>query len=191
MKYMGSKSRIVSNIAPIIQSYVDKSEKRIYVEPFCGGCNVIDHIRAEKRFASDSQKYLIALYKNLHRFGELPDFVDKAHYDEVRDCFKTGSHTFEDWYIGGIGFLASYNGRFFDGGYAGVVRTKAETVRNYYSEAKRNLKAQIPALSDVEFMCADYRNISNLTGCVIYCDPPYCGVKQYGVSKNFDHSVFW
>lgn len=36
---------------------------------------------------------------------------------------------------GTIGFLASYNGRFFDGGYTGIRHTKSGVDRNYYDEA--------------------------------------------------------
>ena len=32
---------------------------------------------------------------------------------------KKDYSVFEKWYIGAVGFLASYNGRFFDGGYSG------------------------------------------------------------------------
>ena len=38
---------------------------------------------------------------------------------------------YPDWYIGAIGFLASYNGKFF-GGRAGTVRTKINTIRNFF-----------------------------------------------------------
>lgn len=26
---------------------------------------------------------------------------------------------------------------------------------------------------------------------MFYCDPPYQNVKQYGISKNFNHDEFW
>lgn len=191
MKYMGSKSRIISGIAPIIQDFVNRSPKKAYYEPFCGGCNVIDHIKADIKFAADKQKYLIALFQNLHLIDELPEFVSKEHYAEVRNDYNCQSGKFPDWYIGAIGFLASYNGRFFDGGYAGVVNTKSGTVRNYYAEAKRNLEAQAPSLSDVRFVYKDYRDTRPLSGYVIYCDPPYFGTKQYGASKHFDYTEFW
>lgn len=35
MKYIGSKNRIAKDIVPIIQSYVNKTQK--YFEPFVGG----------------------------------------------------------------------------------------------------------------------------------------------------------
>ena len=90
-----------------------------------------------------------------------------------------------------FGFLASYNGRFFDGGYAGLVNTKAGTVRNYYDEAKRNLLEQIPRLKDIEFQCCDYKKYTGYEDCLFYLDPPYKGVKQYGSSKGFDYTEFW
>lgn len=53
MKYMGSKSRIAKDIVPIIQKYIDGNDITEYYEPFCGGCNVIDKIRCEHKYASD------------------------------------------------------------------------------------------------------------------------------------------
>lgn len=191
MKYMGSKARIASSIVPIIQDFVNRSPKKAYYEPFCGGCNVIDHIKADIKFAADKQKYLIALFQNLHLINELPEFVSKEHYAEVRNDYNYQLGKFPDWYIGAIGFLASYNGRFFDGGYAGLVNTKAGTVRNYYAEAKRNLEKQSLSLTDIQFICKDFEETEPLSGYVIYCDPPYFGAKQYGVNKNFDYNKFW
>lgn len=191
MKYMGSKARIASSIIPIIQDFVNHSPKKAYYEPFVGGCNVIDHIKADIKIGADKQKYLIALLQNLHRINELPEFVSKEHYSDVRNAYNHQINKYPDWYTGGVGFLASYNGRFFDGGYAGVVNTKAGTVRDYYAEAKRNLETQAPSLTDIQFICKDFKETESLSGYVIYCDPPYSGTKQYGVSKNFDYDRFW
>ena len=192
MKYMGSKSRIAKYIVPIIQKEMVDNNLHTYVEPFVGGANVIDKVTADFRVGCDKQKYLIELYKNLDKIDSLPEFVSKSHYSEVRDCYNRNSGTFEDWYVGAIGFLASYNGRFFDGGYAGLVSTKAGTVRDYYAEAKRNLENQIERLQGIEWKCGDYRaTCSDYEGCLIYCDPPYLGTKQYGSSQGFCHDKFW
>lgn len=188
---MGSKSRIAKDIVPIIQNHIDVSGLDTYIEPFCGGCNVIDKIDCKTRIASDKHYYLIELYKNLKWLSELPEFVTKEHYSEVRDCFNKELGYFENWYIGAIGSLASYNGRFFDGGYAGLVNTKTGTVRNYYDEAKRNLIEQAPKLTGIEFVCSNYKQLSIDINNIVYCDPPYKDTKQYGVSKNFDYSEFW
>ena len=106
---------------------------------------MIDHIRADRKIASDKHKYLIALYKNLDKLSSMPEFIAKEHYDSVRQCMKTGNGAYPDWYVGAVGFLASYNSRFFEG-YSGIVHTKDGVVRNYYREAIRNLQAQVPAL---------------------------------------------
>lgn len=191
LKYMGSKSKIVDGILPIIQKRIEDYNIKTYIEPFCGGCNVIDKVICGKKIASDNQKFLIALLENAEKVKELSDEISRERYSEVRDCFNKGLHTFEDWYIGAIGFLASYNGRFFDGGYSGIVRTKIGTERNYYKEAKENLIEQIPRLKGIIFENIDYLYYSDFKDCLFYLDPPYKGKKQYGSSKGFDHDGFW
>ena len=49
MKYMGSKSRIVDNILPIIQERLRDYNIKTYIEPFCGGCNVIDKVQCDTK----------------------------------------------------------------------------------------------------------------------------------------------
>lgn len=192
MKYMGSKSRIAKYIVPIIQDLIDKNEIKTYIEPFVGGANVIDKIKCETKIGSDNQKYLIALFENLDNLNTLPEFITKEHYSEVRDCFNKNQSNFPDWYIGAVGFLASYNGKFFDGGYAGIVSTKVGTTRNYYDEAKKNLLNQIKDLSNIIWKYGDYsETCKNYSKCLIYCDIPYKETTKYGTSKNFDYEKFW
>ena len=193
MKYMGSKSRIAKYIVPIIQEYINKSDFKYYIEPFCGGCNVIDKVNHPNKLAGDKQYYLIELLNNLDKFNELPkDFVSKEHYSEVRNAYNNGNKEklFEDWYIGAIGFLASYNGRFFDGGYAGLGNEKGR-IRNYYDECKRTLEEQLPNLTGIRFYHKDYLFWTKVSNALIYCDPPYKDTKQYNSSKGFNHDKFW
>ena len=189
---MGSKSRIANQIIPIIQNEINNHKILTYIEPFCGGCNIIDKIQCEKKIASDKHKYLIEMFKNLKLIETLPNCITKEYYSEVRKDFNTNSKKFPDWYVGAIGFLASYNGRFFDGGFSGIVHTKSGTIRNYYDEAKRNLLLQIPKLKDIYFQYGDYEELySNVHDCLLYCDIPYKNTKQYGTSKDFDYNRFW
>lgn len=44
---MGGKSRIAKFIVPILQNAIDKTGYNYY-EPFCGGCNIIDKIKAKR-----------------------------------------------------------------------------------------------------------------------------------------------
>lgn len=82
---MGSKAKIAKYIVPIIQRKIDESGARYYVEPFAGGCNVIDKIKAEYRIASDSNKYLIALFQHLQDGGYAGYGKDKGR---VRDYYR-------------------------------------------------------------------------------------------------------
>ena len=197
MKYMGSKSRIAKYIVPIIQDYIDKSNCSYYLEPFVGGANVIDKVKCDTKIGSDKNKYLIALLKRVQENQPLYDAVSKDLYDMARTAFNNGDISkFEDWQLGNIGFLASYNGRWFDGGYAksGYEKTKTGLrFRDYYQEAKNNLLAQAPNLKDIKFSYRDYKyyNNVNLDGFVIYVDPPYQNQKQYANAKDFNYNEFW
>ena len=102
---------------------------------------------------------------------------------------------FKNWEYGNVGFLASFNGKFFDGGYAkaGYEKTKyGERLRDYYAEAKRNLLNQMSDIQNVQFKQADYReSTENLHNCVIYFDPPYQNTTQYQNATGFDYDEFW
>ena len=190
IKYVGSKSRIAKHIVPIIQLYIDQSNASFYLEPFVGGANVIDKISCKRKIGYDINHYLIELFKHLDMIDELPDDISKQEYSDVRKSWQDQDGKYPDWYIGAVGFLASYNGKFF-GGRAGTVRTKIGMIRNYYDEAKRNLLAQIPNLSGIEFDEFDYQQLdmSKFKGGVIYCDIPYKNTTGY--QQTFNHDEFW
>ena len=191
---MGSKSRIAKFIVPIIQKCIDDNEINTYVEPFCGGCNIIDKIKCKIRIANDVNPYLIALFQHLQTGGELPADVSRTLYSKVRAEHKT--NIYEPWLVGAVGFLASYNGRWFDGGYAqpGWEKNKnGELVRyrNYYQEAKNNIVSQISSLKNVIFLCQDYKECNIPDNSLIYCDPPYKNTKQFANAIDFDYEIFW
>lgn len=195
---MGSKSRIAKYIVPIIQRYIDENNIEKYVEPFVGGANVIDKVQCKEKYGFDKNKYLIALLKRVQNGEELYDEVPKEMYDKARAAFNAGDTSeYEDWEIGNIGFLASYNGRWFDGGYAKLIYEKTKNgtrLRDYYREAKDNVIEQAPKLKNIQFYVSDYKDSIELPydeGMVIYCDPPYMGVKKYANALSFDYNEFW
>lgn len=188
---MGSKSRIAKDIVPIIQGYIDRNHITTYIEPFVGGANVIDKIKCERRIGTDKNKYLIALLKRVAEGKELLESVSREFYSDVRSKYETG--VYEDWVVGNVGFIASYNGRWFDGGFApaGYEQTKnGQRYRDYYQESKRNILAQSNDIANVEFGVKDYTEYEP-AGCLIYCDPPYQGTKQYKNAMKFDYELFW
>lgn len=184
MKYMGSKARISEKIKPIILS--ERKIGQYYIEPFCGGCNMLDKIPG-KRIANDNNRYLIAMFQSLCQGKEFPRIIERDLYSAVRSSFRANDHKYSDDYIGWIGFMASFNGRFFDGGYSGHnVRG-----RDYITEQINNTLNQIDALSSVVWCSGDYSEIDLPEQSIIYCDPPYYGTKQYSTSANFDYDRFW
>ena len=195
MKYMGSKNRLAKELAPIIQSYITEDTKG-YLEPFVGGANMIDKIVCDKKYGSDINEYLIELLIHVRDGGKLYDSVSKELYNIARDCFYNKDiKNFEKWEIGNIGFIASFNGRWFDGGYAktGIEKTKyGEKIRDYYNESKNNIEKQAPLLKDIVFKNCSFLDIKpNISDYVIYCDPPYKGTKQYINSIDFDYECFY
>lgn len=180
LKFMGSKNRIKKYILPIIQEYADKSVG--YLEPFVGGANVIDSVVCEKRIGADRDKYLIALLQNADKIDGLPLELAREEYERVRD----GKENFEDWYVGAVGYLGSYNGRGFPGGFA-----RSSGGRNYWDESVRNLRKQRDKFDGIEFIVRDFKDTPDLENWCIYCDPPYRGTQGYGMSFDFDAFVKW
>lgn len=180
MKYMGSKNRIAKEILPIILR--DRHSSQFYVEPFCGGCNLIDKVNGN-RIASDSNKYIVGMFKALQDGLFFPKEVSESFYKEVRD----NKDRFDDHIVGFVGFGCSYAGKFF-GGYArGKNNNGVE--RNYCLESYNNLMKQKKLLENVNFYCCSYQNLIIPEKSIIYCDPPYRNTTKY--YKDFNHDWFW
>ena len=186
MKYVGSKNRLSKQIAPIIQSYIDNMpDCHGYLEPFVGGANMIDKIKCPCKIGTDVHKYLIALLDQVSETtDDLPDTITEEEYNAVR----TNPFDYPDWYVGLVGFCASYNGKWF-GGYANGVKTKSGTIRNYTDEAIRNIRKQAPKLKGIFFACRDFWTLG-VGHMVIYCDPPYRDTTKYATS-DFDYDKFY
>lgn len=191
MKYMGSKSRLVKYIIPILLENL--KDKTAFVDIFCGGCSIIENIpNCYYRIANDKQKYLIAMWKSLTDGKSFPTTINKEFYDKVRDCSYNKNHDYNDDLVGWVGFMASYNGRFVDGGYSGhKVLSNNGKYRDYISENINNTLKQIDKLKGVKWYSVDYYDLEIPPNSLIYCDPPYKGTKQYSTSKNFDYEKFY
>ena len=59
MQYLGSKNRMSKHILPIILK--DRKPNQLYVEPFVGGCNMIDKVSG-RRLANDNHTELIEMW---------------------------------------------------------------------------------------------------------------------------------
>lgn len=183
MKYMGSKNRIAKYILPIMLKEAEKQGITKWVEPFVGGANMIDKVPdTMERVGYDVNEYLITMFNSLKG-----DFIPKDYYTKDEYVFIKNNKDLDKGLTGYIGFNCSYSGKWF-GGFAGIVDTKGG-VRNYQSEAKKNVLTQMESLSDVKFVYDSYEKL-NFDGCLIYCDPPYQSTTLYPVG-GFDHNNFF
>lgn len=196
---MGSKNRVAKYIVPILEQAYFENNCEIFIDACCGGCNLIDKINPEiPRYANDINKYLIEMFKGLQKGLVYPTDIDKGLYDLARDVYNGKEVRFEhlmnmtDDLIGWIGWMGSYNGRFFDGGYSGHnVKIKDGKYRDYIGENIKNITQQLPNLRGVVFSNKSLFDIKPTKKSLIYFDIPYKGTKQYDVSKNFDYEKFY
>lgn len=196
MKYMGSKAKIFKEILPIILKDIKKEQ--VYVEPFCGGLNSLCMVKQQNIIANDINPFLIAMWQYLKTFkGQfLPYYIDKKLYDAWRNYYnrekkngiKLVPDNFKKYAIcGWVGFMASFNGRFYDGGYSG----HDVKGRDYIKEQINNTLSQVPFLNNVQFRCGEYYDLTIPDNSIIYCDIPYKNTKQYNLSKDFNYDKFY
>ncbi|MBR1558355.1 MAG: DNA adenine methylase [Prevotella sp.] len=187
MKYKGSKARIVDEILPImLQSMIPGLS---FVDAFCGGCSVIQRVPKEyRRIANDNNHFLVAMMERLTTTDwEPPTYISKPYYDKVRASYNANDGQYDDALVGWVGFMASRNGRFFDGGYSG----HDSGGRDYIAENIRNINRQIEELRGIEWYSGDYSDIPIPPNSLIYCDPPYKGTSGYSTARGFDYECFY
>lgn len=180
MVYQGSKRRIAKHLLEIFNKILKPNQ--IYIEPFCGGCNMIEHIQNRPRIANDINPYLIELFKGFIN-GFEPFEFDRNFYNYVNN----NKEFFDTFTIGYVGFMGSYAGKYF-GGYSDDIITDNRN-RSYVSERIKNLQKQVSKLKDVKFLNSEYFNIEYPQKSFIYCDPPYENTTKY--STEFNHKFFW
>jgi len=180
MKYMGSKNRHAKEILNIILK--ERKKEQYYVEPFCGGFNIIDKVNGN-RIANDIHYYLVELFKAIQSGWQPPDFVSNEMYNEIR----INKSLYKPELVGFVGFGCSYSGKWF-GGYARG-NDNNNNPRNYCLESKKNILAQFKGLQGIEICNKNYWELEIPNNSIIYCDPPYAGTTKY--KDTFDHNKFW
>lgn len=186
MKYVGSKNRISKELAPIIQSYIT-DETVAYIEPFVGGANMIDEINHHNKIGSDLHKELIALHNfNRDHSDKLPYTITEEEYLTV----KNNKDAYSDYYVGLVGFCATFGAKYF-GGYARGYKSDGITPRDLPNEAIRNLQNQSANIQGITFECKSFTDYkpSEYKNCVFYLDPPYRKTLSYSTG-GFPYEEF-
>ena len=187
MKYVGSKNGLAKELSPIIQSYITDDTKG-YLEPFVGGANMIDKISCNNKFGCDIHEELIELLKYIQDLNNvLPITITEEEYNKVR----LNKDKYEKWYIGFVGFCATFGAKYF-GGYARGFKEDKITPRDIPAESIRNIEKQRKNLQNIKFKCCSYDEIKkNIKDFVIYCDPPYKGTLKYTTDFDYDKFYKW
>ena len=187
MKYVGSKNRLAKELAPIIQSYIS-NETIGYIEPFVGGANMIDKIKCDNKFGCDIHEELIELLKYVQN---LDNILPKTITEEEYKLVSSNKEKYEKWYVGLVGFCATFGAKYF-GGYARGFKSDGITPRDIPSESIRNIEKQRKNLQGIKFKCCSYEEINpNLKNYVIYCDIPYKGTLKYTTGFNYENFYKW
>ena len=177
MKYTGSKRKILKDILPIILR--NREKKQWYIEPFCGGGNVIFNIDGPRRIANDINYYLIELFKALQNDWLPPKEISEEYYNEI----KNNKNKYPPCLVGYVGFQMSFGCKFF-GGYSRNTRR-----RNFSREAFNNILKDIPKIKNIIFENKEYFDLKIPEKSLIYCDPPY--KNSYNYKIIFDHNKFY
>lgn len=181
--YQGGKKKLGYEIYQVIKKY-DKDETVPYFEPFCGMCGVLIHFAKEnnnrKIIASDINKDLILMWKNLQKGWKPPTNCAKKYYNELKEQKKPSAER------GFIGTVCSFSGMFFKGGF----RKKSKS-HNFVRSGRIGVLNAVKYLQNVKFKSKSYDEY-NPKGFLIYCDPPYKNNKiANDTFENFDHDKFW
>ncbi|WP_249311928.1 DNA adenine methylase [Congzhengia minquanensis] len=147
---------------------------------------MIDKIKCRKRIGCDIHKQLIELLKYAQEHEtELPERILENEYKEV----KQNKENYPDWYLGLVGFCASFGAKYF-GGYARD--SKDDNSGKWSAGAIRNLKKQISNIKDVKFINLNFQSLplDKIKNYVIYCDIPYRGTTKYA-TDSFPYEEFY
>lgn len=176
MQYLGGKSRTYKQICAFLESI--RKPNQPFVEPFCGACWVTQGMSGA-RYAADANKALITMWKALQDGWEPPEFVSEDEYKDYKQAQDSN-----DPMTAFIGFGCSFAGKWFDG-YA-----RSDNSPCYAPITKRSLYKKMLNLQNVKFSHKHYQDV-DVKNCLIYCDPPYAGTKQYSAIGKFNTDLFW
>lgn len=178
MRYMGGKFHIANALGGEIN--VRRASGQPYWEPFVGAGWVLDRVPGGKRYASDANEKLIALWQALQDGWIPPISLTEEEYNTI----KANQDSMNPALVAFAGFGLSFAGKWF-GGYA-----REDSDRKYAKDARNSLlKLRI---TGVTFFHANFIGREPPEeAMMIYCDPPYAGTTGYQATGRWDPTPFW
>jgi site-specific DNA-adenine methylase len=191
--YHGGKQKIGADIAQMIYEVSSQVEEQSgikfkgYVEPFCGMLGVYQHIpdlfndhtpRLKYR-AGDINESVIKMWKALQEGWKPPTKCSEKRFYQLKGNGKSSA---EKGFIGhACGYRSTYFSTFFD--------------RVDLKKVSVNILKVTQKIKKIKFNTGSYDEYSQLSGYIIYCDPPYFkGSKyldEYGKIRKFDYESFY
>ena len=174
LNYIGGKARILDQMLPFMPTDID-----IFVDLFCGGCNVGMNVSAGYTIYNDTSKPLISLIKALKRMKNetiikrINELIDEFEFSRTRNYPRKDNQYYILLYTL---ILFGFNNqlRFNDNGEFNLPVGKRDF--NTAIEAKLVKFLDALRLQDCEFQTKDFRkfDFNGLTqNSLVYCDPPY------------------
>jgi site-specific DNA-adenine methylase len=181
-RYFGGKSKIAREMVEFILNYVDPSKYDIIIDCFCGTSSVAIEFNKQCHktvYASDKLKCMITTLQAVQNGYVPPSKITKEEFDRVRFEDDNPLKSF-------VHVLCNRSGRLEE--------------RNFHEAMEREL-LKMPAktikravdLQGIRFYECDYKNWTDVKGCLIYCDIPYVHCKSTWPKnyKGFEHEHFW
>lgn len=183
MRYFGGKGTIADQITAMINQWMKPGQE--FLEPFVGSAWIVRDVKSKRRFASDTNPFLIAMYKALQEGWIPPTHVSEAEYADLkRQSDEDISFCPDPALVGFVGHFCSFGGMW----YAGMAKDSKKN--NYVKAAAKNVLKMVDKIWDVDFHCMSYDEWMP-EGAFVYCDPPYADTGQEYFSTSFDSEKFW
>ena len=185
--YSGGKFLTGKKIYDAIKKDLHNQEVKDYIDPFCGGLNVIKHFVDDYDcYASDNNEDLIYLW-NCVKNGELTEMpvVSKERYYELK---KDKTLSLERCYA--VFYCTMFN--IYEGSYTCSVLDDGKRQWYFHKGRYNNIKKEEPMIKKMNFKNCSYDEIDvSDGGHLIYLDPPYKDTNKVYKSKDFCHNKFW
>ena len=189
--YSGGKFYTSKDIYKAIKEQVKNKEVRGYIEPFCGGLNVIrEFVDEYECYAYDNNKDLIFLWNHIKEndFDIMP-VISKEYFDELKKSNELSvDKSFAMLFC--VYNCIQYRG-YVNNHYVNKKTTKISRTHNIRYNGIKKVEQHI---KKINFKCQDYKHTTEQVqdgGFIIYCDPPYTDTTQAYSTKKFNAEEFW
>ena len=181
--YIGGKSRISKDIYEVITKIVPNVKD--FYDLMCGGLSIsMEFTRTYNVYSNDYNEDLVFLW-NYVRSNEI--HLPIITLDKYKEYLMSNEMSYEKSFaLIYCTYMCRYRGNFIENQYQRNGRTL------YYHQERFNgiKKSQDKIKMIKNITCMDYRNFKDLSGVIVYFDPPYIdSFKWY--KSGFDTDEFW